>query len=167
MTTRVVLGTLALAATLAFAAPAAAKPVYEFGATECSVIELSGVGGIGLNTDLPTVRAPNIRRRVRDKARVYMRTDLYQWNGSAWTRIVTGDLWTAVAADDNYAIVWTNKRDGQVMHFPYERLSFVISTAGYYRVRQRILWYRYGKQIGSTRWTWLNHVPGGAFCTIT
>jgi hypothetical protein len=96
-----------------------------------------------------------------------MRTDLYQWNGSAWTRIVTGDLWTAVAADDNYAIVWTNKRDGQVMHFPYERLSFVISTAGYYRVRQRILWYRYGKQIGSTRWTWLNHVPGGAFCTIT
>lgn len=153
---------LAGAALVALMAPStagAAPPRYQLGWTDCAVNYYPGVGTVGFATDFPRLYAANARRRYRDKQYADLYTQFYTWSpdGSGWLLGPT-TTYRALTSDNNYAIVWTDLSNGQVMHFPYERQQFVVQTTGIYRVRQKIVWRRTGRVPGYyTDWHWLRH----------
>ena len=153
----VLAGSMALVLCAASSANAAA-PRLQWGWTDCSIAEFSGIGGIGFATDFPRVYAANATYR-RDLQYAYLYTQLYQWNtGQNVWQYAAGSTYRAVASDNNYAIVWRDQSNGQVLRFPYERQQFVVQTSGIWRVRQKVVWKRNGVVPGyHTNWRWLRH----------
>jgi hypothetical protein len=168
---RLVLAAVGCAAlALGAAGPAeAATADYRFGNVDCSVVELTGYGGIGLATYLPTVRAIDATRG-RDVQTVSVRSDLYKLNlvTDRPERVAVGETYTGLAADDNYVVSFRDVRTGQ-RQLIHERLQWILSTNGFYRVRQHITWFRRGRVPGGTSSAWLYHSPGylnGKYCYV-
>lgn len=165
-------GCIAVALLAEAATAEAAPPRFKLGDTDCGIHELSGVGGIGLATDLPRVYAADVTRR-RDLQYVRVRTDLYHHNGSRWVQVVKGDVYKALASDNNYVISFRNTRTGEYMLFPNERLQFVLKTSGAFAVSQQIVWDRNRRvrRRYKTGFRWVQHSPrapnGGNYCWIT
>jgi hypothetical protein len=121
-----------IAVLLSAAGPAnAAPPKLQWRWTDCGTVGF-GSGVIGFATDFPSVYAADATRR-RDLQYAYLYTEFYQWSpsGSSW-KFAVGTTYKALVSDSNYAIVWRDQSNGQVMHFPYERQQFVVQTTGIY-----------------------------------
>jgi hypothetical protein len=163
-----------IAVLLSAAGPAsAAPPKLQWGGTDCGIVGF-GSGAIGFATDFPRVYAADATRR-RDLQYAYLYTEFYQWSpgGNSW-QFAVGTTYKALVSDNNYAIVWRDQSNGQVMHFPYERQQFVVQTTGIYRLRQRLVWKRNGLVPAyHTNWRWLRHTgpnsesdENSSFCYI-
>ena len=158
-----------LAAGIAVLAPAAsaqALPRHHLGNTECSVIEHSSYG-VGLATYLPQVYAANATRR-RDLQWVDVRTDLYEVQGTSWVKIVHGDTYRGLAADNNAVLSFQNLRTG-ARNLLHQRLQFILYRNGGYRVAQSIRWHRNGVVPANSTYRWVKHYPGmqnSAWCLV-
>jgi len=87
-----------------------------------------------------------------------VRSDLYVPTKGGWILSARGDTYRGLAADNNYVLAWTNTRDGARSMY-YDPSQWILSTAGFYRVAQKIIWVRNGRVPAYNAYKWAWHSP--------
>ena len=119
----------------------------------CHVTQI-GNTAYGLQTELPSVFAFDMRRGIRERQKVGLQLALHLWvPGQGWVEQYHTPWYYAYAWDNFRAQAWINSADGSVQK-RWEKMQWALGLAGAWRVQVRT-WFaatRYVGTRGPTRW---------------